>query len=198
MNANPTSCMVGLSGLAFQPIDRREMLCAGPARGAASPAVRRDGERARPASFSSWEPTAIFDPDELLRYCFQSTEMAAEIIECFFDEVGNLFPQMQTALDKGDLAGIGWLGHRMKGTVMYLGARRATEAALQVEAICGSSHCTPSVAEDAVRVLQRECLLLRAAIQNHPLAAQWMPCGRLGSPVRTSVGLPVVQPSRLP
>lgn len=176
MNAYTTSCAAGPHAVVFQSTDPVETLSAAPAAGDASPRGGSAEERPLLPGPSSWQPTPIFDPDELLRYCFQSTEMAAEIIQCFFDEVGNLFSQMQIALDKGDLVGISWLGHRMKGTVMYLGARRATEAALRVEAVCGSSHCTPSVAEDAVRVLQRECLLLRAAIQDHPLAVQWMPC----------------------
>ena len=55
--------------------------------------------------------------------------MVREMIQCFFDEVDNLFPQMRAALEKGDLAEVGRLGHRMKGTVVYLGAQPAKEAA---------------------------------------------------------------------
>ena len=48
----------------------------------------------------------------------------------------NVFPQMRAALGKGDLVGLGRLGHRMKGTVVYLGVKRAEEAASGVERFC--------------------------------------------------------------
>ena len=66
--------------------------------------------------------TAVFNPEEALTRCFNSRDMVREMIQCFFDEVDNLFPQMRAALEKGDLVEVGRLGHRMKGTVVYLGA----------------------------------------------------------------------------
>ena len=46
------------------------------------------------------------------------------MIQCFFDEVDNLLPKMRAALEKGDLEEVGRLGHRMKGTVVYLARSR--------------------------------------------------------------------------
>ena len=97
--------------------------------------------------------------------------MVREMIQCFFDEVDNLFPQMRTALEKGDLQEVGRLGHRMKGTVAYLGAQPAKEAALRVERFCKSSGGTPAEAEEAINVLEHECIALKAALNKHPLAA---------------------------
>ena len=93
------------------------------------------------------------------------------MIQCFFDEVGKLFPQMRAALKKGDLGEVGRLGHRMKGTVVYLGAQPAKEAALRVERFCKSSSGCPSEAEETVHELERECIRLRDALSEHSLSA---------------------------
>jgi HPt (histidine-containing phosphotransfer) domain-containing protein len=98
--------------------------------------------------------------------------MVREMIQCFFDEVDNVFPQMRAALEKGELVEVGRLGHRMKGTVVYLGAQAAKEAALCVERFCNSSLGTPSEARQAINALERECLMLKAALSEHPLAAE--------------------------
>lgn len=98
--------------------------------------------------------------------------MVREMIQCFFDEVDNLFPQMRAALEKGDLLEVGRLGHRMKGTVVYLGAQPAREAALRVERFCKSSGGTSAEAEEAINALERECQVLKAALREHSLAVE--------------------------
>jgi len=67
---------------------------------------------------------------------------------------------------------VGRLGHRMKGTVIYLGAQPATDAAMRVERLGESSGGTQAEAEEAVNALERECLALKAALSEHPLAAE--------------------------
>ncbi len=98
--------------------------------------------------------------------------MMREMIQCFFDEVDILFPRVRAALEKGDLVEVGRLGHRMKGTVVYLGAQPAKEAALRVERFSKTSGGTPSEAEEAISALEHECLVLRTALSAHPLAAE--------------------------
>ena len=46
------------------------------------------------------------------------------MIQCFFDDVDNLLPKIRAALEKGDLEEVGRLGHRLKGTVVYLAQNR--------------------------------------------------------------------------
>jgi hypothetical protein len=79
---------------------------------------------------------------------------------------------MRAALAKGDLVEVGRLGHRLKGTVIYLGAQPAKEAALGVERFCGTGGGTPSEAEEAINFLEQECRLLKAVVELHPLAAE--------------------------
>jgi HPt (histidine-containing phosphotransfer) domain-containing protein len=96
--------------------------------------------------------------------------MVREMIQCFFDEMDNLLPQMRAALEKGELVEVGRLGHRMKGTAVHLGAQPAKEAALRVERFCKYSGGIPSEAEEAIIALERECLVLKAALTESPLA----------------------------
>jgi hypothetical protein len=101
--------------------------------------------------------------------------MVREMILCFFDEVDKSFPQMRAALEKGDLVEVGLLGHRMKVTVVYLGAEPAKQATLRVERFCKSGGGTASKAEEAVNALDHECILLKAALKAHSLATEEQP-----------------------
>lgn len=112
-------------------------------------------------------PPAVFDEQEALARCCDDPEVLKEMIEDFACEVDELFPQMRSALARGDLKGVGRLGHRMKGTVVYLGAWYAKEAAMGVEQFSKSDEGTVSEAEQAVNVLERECLRLKAVLQGH-------------------------------
>jgi len=112
------------------------------------------------------DPTAVFQADEALVRCFHSNQMLQEMIQCFFEEVETLFPEMRAALARGDLAEVGRLGHRMKGTVVYLGADPAKHAALRVERF----ERTPgesAEAEAAIRALERECQRLKSALTEY-------------------------------
>lgn len=112
----------------------------------------------------------VFDRALALKRCFGKVELLGEMVQCFFDEVDLLFPQMRAGLAKGDLVEVGRLGHRMKGTVVYLGAEAAKQAALRVEHF--ERHPgTTAEAEEAVNSLQRECAILRATLAADPTVA---------------------------
>jgi HPt (histidine-containing phosphotransfer) domain-containing protein len=98
--------------------------------------------------------------------------MVREMAQFFLGEVDEVFLQMRAALGQGDLSEVGRLGHRLKGTVVYLGARRADEAALGLERVCRASNGSASEAASALGAFQQECLTLRAALAGHPLAAE--------------------------
>jgi HPt (histidine-containing phosphotransfer) domain-containing protein len=93
------------------------------------------------------------------------------MVQYFFKEVESLFPQMRAALSRNDLVELGRLGHRMKGTVAYLGAEPAKEAAQRVERFCTTNGGIASEAEEAVNALERECAALQAALAMHPAVA---------------------------
>ena len=127
------------------------------------------GQEIRTPVTAATPAAVVFDPELALSRCCDSQNMVREMIECFWDDVDNMLPQMRVSLEKGDLLEIGRLGHRMKGTLVYLGAIPAEGAALRVERFCKSSGGTPSEAEEAINTLEQECLVLKAALSEHPL-----------------------------
>ena len=103
-----------------------------------------------------------------LEQCFHSRKMLEQMIGYFFEESMSMIPRMREALGKGDRAEIGRLGHRMKGTVVYLGAQPATAAVQAVETVCRAPDGTTEDAAAAIDALERECTRLAAAVRSLP------------------------------
>jgi HPt (histidine-containing phosphotransfer) domain-containing protein len=118
---------------------------------------------------------AVFDVAAALSRCFHSTALVREMIECFFEEVENLFPQMRAAVEINDFVKAGRLGHRLKGTLAYLGAESAKEAALRVERFYKSGGGTRIEVAEAIDALEHECLALEAALRGHPFLVEPSP-----------------------
>ena len=174
MKGDRDRCMAaGMDGYLSKPVHAQEMigLIESLARGAVPPsqgaAAPHDPTEASPAALD-----LVFNAEVAVSRCFNSPRMVGDMIHCFFDEVEGLFPQMRAALMQGDLVQVGRLGHRMKGTVAYLGAEPAEHAARRVEQFCRSSGGAPMEAEEAVNALEHQCAVLKAALSAHPLSAQ--------------------------
>jgi PAS domain S-box-containing protein len=176
MRGDRDRCLAaGMDGYLSKPVNAQEML--GLVESLAcgvTPMTQVVAAKGGPPETSPQATALVFDPPEALARCFNSKDMVREMIQCFFDEVNNLFSQMRVALEKGDLEEVGRLGHRMKGTVVYLGAQPAKQAALRVERFCKSSGGTLSEAEEAINTLEHECVVLKAALTVHPLATESM------------------------
>ena len=151
----------GMDGYLSKPIEAGKMiaLIEGLARGAA-PAVRESVARSEPASPPS---SAVFDPMTALKRCAGSQHVLARMAYCFVEEVRNLIPQMRAASEKGELAEVGRLGHRLKGTIVYLGAEPAEKAAVAVEK-CQEDGSDRTKTQEAVQTLEHECELLESAL----------------------------------
>jgi CheY-like chemotaxis protein/HPt (histidine-containing phosphotransfer) domain-containing protein len=156
----------GMDGYLAKPVDGHQMiaLVESLAAGSAAANTGTATTTSSPAEPISCPATVVFDPELALKRCFNKPEMVREMIQSFFDEVDNLFPQMRAALEKADLVVVGRLGHRLKGTVAYLGAEPATEAARLVERFYTSSDGIASDVEEAINVLEHECLVLKAEL----------------------------------
>ena len=164
----------GMDGYLSKPVNAQEMigLVESLARGRSARGRGRRGNAQLRRNHRRQATAAVFNAEEAISRCFGSRDMVREMIQCFFDEVDNLFPKMRAALEKGDLVEVGRLGHRMKGTVVYLGAEPAKEAALRVERFCKCEGGTPVEAGEAIDALEHECIALKAALSGHPLAAE--------------------------
>jgi HPt (histidine-containing phosphotransfer) domain-containing protein len=112
----------------------------------------------------------LFDRDVALIRCFNNPELLAEMIQCFFDEIDSLFPQMRSALERNDLAEVGRLGHRLKGTVIYLGAESVGQAAVRVERFERPGGQLAD-AEKAVQALAQQCEILANTLALYRSAA---------------------------
>jgi PAS domain S-box-containing protein len=160
----------GMDGYLSKPVNANAMI--GLVETLACGAAAAPKVDAAPPSLTGTPPQAaalVFNPDEALVRCFNSHKMVRQMIQCFFDEVAAVFPPMRAAWEKDDFVEVGRLGHRIKGTVVYLGAQAATEAAARVERFSEGGGA-PSEVEEAINVLEHECAVLKAALIQHPLS----------------------------
>ncbi len=154
----------GMDGYLSKPIEAREMISqiesvvAG-----AAPAVCEPTAPTEPTGRTS---AVVFDFGVALKRCTGSKNVLAGMVQSFLDEVRNLLPKMREALAKNDLAEFGRLGHRLKGTIAYLGAEPAEKAASAAEKfrVNGGEKVE---AEKAARALEHECELLESAMALH-------------------------------
>ena len=163
MRGDREQCLAaGMDGYLSKPINGREMIALLEALAAGGTVAAGGAGASLPAPSPADKPSAVavFDPELALSRCCDSQEMVQEMIGCFFAEVDNLLPQVRAALEARNLVEVGRLGHRMKGTVVYLGAQPAAEAALRVEQFGRSSDGTAGEAAAAVEALEHACLAL--------------------------------------
>ncbi len=160
----------GMDGYLSKPIDRCEMIALVETL-AASKATRAEVPKSAVAAVATSAPNVaeslmaeinVFDPQEAMKRCFGRQQGFQIMVDTFFKDVEKLLPQMCAALRNGDVVAVGELGHRLKGTLIYLGAKQATEAALRVEQLARSSSA--SDAEETVAVLERECEALKKVL----------------------------------
>jgi CheY-like chemotaxis protein len=150
----------GMDGYLSKPIDAGEMiaLVEGLASGAVSTRHQPDPATER----TECAPAVVFDRDVALKRCGGSPDLLATMVKCFVDEIRELLPQLRAAVAEGNLAAVAYLGHRIKGTTVYLGAPSAEAAAIAVEQIEVDSR--PAEAAEAVQDLERECKRLEAVL----------------------------------
>jgi CheY-like chemotaxis protein len=157
----------GMDGYLSKPIAAGQMIAV------IEGLTRESTPRHRPpaeAELASTPSLTVFDPKLALSRCVGSQDVFAQMTRSFLEEVRDLLPQMRAASENGDWGEVGRLGHRLRGTIVYLGAEPAERAAMAVEAIAQGGD--KAEAEKAVGALERECEILGRA-----LAAQRPPAG---------------------
>jgi len=151
----------GMDGYLAKPIDSREMihLVEGLACGATLRLAPSSSEPSRGPS------GVVFDRDVALKRCSDSQPVLTKMMRCFLNEVPVVLPQLETACAAGDVPEMSRLAHRLKGTLVYLGAEPATNAAIAIEEL--PTDCDRAVAQTALAALNRECAALAAALAGH-------------------------------
>jgi HPt (histidine-containing phosphotransfer) domain-containing protein len=92
------------------------------------------------------------------------------MVRFFFSDGLKLLREIRSAAGKGDLTAIERKAHRLKGTVLYLGAEAASQAIARVEAIAHSGDL--SEAADMIRSMETEMKRLAEALRAYAPAAR--------------------------
>jgi PAS domain S-box-containing protein len=176
----------GMDGYLSKPIDADEMLAVVESLAAEATAAKTEkgtvalcakhpegrygkgGPSPLPALKNASPPSApiVFDLETATKLCLNNRELLRQVISFFFKDADTFLPRIRVALEKGDLAEVGRLGHRLKGTVIHLGAEAAQEAARRVESFMLHGGQL-SEAEKAFEELERQCELLKHALAPH-------------------------------
>ena len=139
----PRECLAaGMDGYLSKPIDAHETiaLVESLAVGAAVANADADSATSNPTGPMSPPSAVVFDPELALKRCLDKPDFLQEMIGFFFKDADNFLPQMRAALEKGDLAEVGRLGHRLKGTVTHVGAGRQEK----LRCVWNASCCMPA------------------------------------------------------
>ena len=149
-----------MDGYLSKPIEAREMISLVERLASAAPTADPPGsvESAGPA------PVDIFDYALALERSADSQEIFAHMVQCFRDDLREVMPQIRSAIAAGDLRQAARLGHRLKGTIVHLGAARAEKAAIAVEQL-GDDRSID--AQEAMQTLEKACSSLEQALVEH-------------------------------
>jgi PAS domain S-box-containing protein len=162
----------GMDGYLAKPLSPPALITLVESFGRDASSSRTDRLETVPREDTSRRPgAAVFNAPEALQRCYRRTDILQEMIRSFCDDCDRLFPDMWAALDRGDVGEVGRLGHRLKGTLSYLAAAPAEEAARQVERIGLRGDAAPADLTTCVQTLERQCTLLKTALAEHFVVA---------------------------
>ena len=88
------------------------------------------------------ETSSLFDFDEAVESLGGNVGLFGEMVGFFFSDGLNLLTEIQAAAAAGDTKAIAGKAHRLKGTLLYLGCRAATEAVARVEILGRAADLT--------------------------------------------------------
>ena len=75
----------------------------------------------------------VFDLKEAVGRCFGKHEFFLEMVACFFSEKDESLRSLQEACRQENTEEVRSIAHRMKNTIVYLGAKPATQAIIELE-----------------------------------------------------------------
>jgi len=151
----------GMNAYLSKPINGPEMIAVVERLGEEGTVKSEDSSGERAAARSA----APFDLDEAIRRCYGKYSLFQDMVESLFDEADSLVQQMREALARGEGEEVGRAAHRLRNSLVYLGAGPAAEGALQAEQI-GRSGDAARLAQ-SVAALERHVAILKEALVPH-------------------------------
>jgi signal transduction histidine kinase/CheY-like chemotaxis protein len=106
-----------------------------------------------------------FDLNEAINKCFGKNEFFLDLVAGFFDEADDTLRSLQQARLQGDTDEVRRVAHRLKNTVVYLGARPAADAIVEVESAAKSGDI--AALDQALLDLGRKLEELKNALNMH-------------------------------
>ena len=110
-------------------------------------------------------PRGVFNLTDAVKRCYGKFEMFQDMVECLFSEGNPLLEQIRASLGNADARELGDAAHKLIGTVIYLGAPPALNAARRVEHMGLSGDL--SGAAEAIQELEMQTDLLKTALSQH-------------------------------
>jgi signal transduction histidine kinase/DNA-binding response OmpR family regulator/HPt (histidine-containing phosphotransfer) domain-containing protein len=111
-----------------------------------------------------------FSHGEAMAQLGGESQLFREMVGFFFSDGLKLMPEIRAAAEAGDAAAVARKVHRLKGTLLYLGAKAASEAVARVEALGRSGDLTDTAR--AVRSMDMEVTRLAEALRPYAPAAR--------------------------
>jgi HPt (histidine-containing phosphotransfer) domain-containing protein len=99
----------------------------------ASQSARNSGKESKGAA-------VVFDLNEAVKRCFGKYDFFQEMVNCFYCESDPLLHDIQQARIDGKAEELRTTAHRLKNTIVYLGAQPAVDAIINVENLAKSGN----------------------------------------------------------
>jgi PAS domain S-box-containing protein len=123
---------------------------------------------AKPGNPSNETPAStsnVFDLDKAVELCFGKYELFQDMVGYLLDESDAMLDQMRAELGRQNAEAMGHAAHQLKGTVVFLAAPKAIDAAQNIERM-GLTGKLRGAAE-AIDLLQRQIQILKNAVASH-------------------------------
>ena len=165
----------GMDAYISKPIKREELIEMVERLGTRDCKLQIEGQDPRPGLPGAPKPQiptpalSPFDLDEAVGRLGGELGLFREMVGFFFCDGLKLLPEIQAAAGAGDARTVEHKAHRLKGTVLYLGATVATEAVAAVEVLGRSRDLTG--AAPAIRLMEAEVARLAEALRPYRPAA---------------------------
>ena len=105
---------------------------------------------------------SVYDAAALLALVGDDEELMQEIIGLYLTEYPRILADIRTAAASGDIRALEFGAHALKGSVGNMAARRACQAAAELETLARSDQLP--AARDSLATLERELAELQRAL----------------------------------